>query len=414
MYRTVFIILFSIFCDYVFPQTSNSLVELIDDKELLEEKVRKIDEAIEVVKLQVIMEKIKSVGLPSDKFIEHAAMALNYSEEHEQSMWVAHMITPDIMTGGVSRTNDFRVDPKVETGTAIKEDYFIEFFEVDSNIVYDGFGYDRGHLAPSADFRWSYTALSESYFYSNMSPQLPEFNREKWGELENHLRGYIYAHPDNELFVVTLPVLEDDLQVIERGVNKVSIPNFFIKVVMDLKEEKGIAFVMENRLLEYPLIHYAKSIDEVEELSGFDFFNKLELSKQYKIESTFEEAHWFPKFVEGNVKPLYAPSLPKGHFNTLDAKFYAKKKDKIIVCGTVVSSRYSKKKNAMLQLDLKYPNEIFSVFIPKESVINFDYDPVVALKGGCYCFEGTIDNFMGHPSMRVKKGSYVEEYSPNP
>ena len=79
-----------------------------------------------------------------------------------------------------------------------------------------------------------------------MSPQLDKFNREKWADLEGLLRGYVYDHPETQLYVVTGPLLNDSLAKIERGVNKVSIPNYFYKVALDLKNKKAIAFIMPN------------------------------------------------------------------------------------------------------------------------------------------------------------------------
>ena len=118
--------------------------------------------------------------------IRHKAFSLAYGEEVEQAIWVMHIISSEIKDGTVGRTNDFRIDTLIQSGSAEEEDYFIKTRNSDGDVEYDGFGYDRGHLAPSADFRWSRSALSESYYYSNMSPQLPGFNREKWarsGEL---------------------------------------------------------------------------------------------------------------------------------------------------------------------------------------------------------------------------------------
>ena len=126
-------------------------------------------------------------------------MSLVYSEEHEQAKWVAHIISPDIITGNVSRTNDFRPDPHVSTGSTVEEDYFLKYLQPDSSYKYDGYGFDRGHLAPSADFRWSTTALSESYFYSNMSPQRPEFNRGTWAELEGLHSWVHFPQPQNPI-----------------------------------------------------------------------------------------------------------------------------------------------------------------------------------------------------------------------
>ncbi len=72
-------------------------------------------------------------------------------------------------------------------------------------------------MAPSADFRWSKTALSESYLYSNISPQLADLNRKGWADLEDMIRTYVYEN-NQDLFVVTGPVLKKGLTKIERGV----------------------------------------------------------------------------------------------------------------------------------------------------------------------------------------------------
>ena len=108
--------------------------------------------------------------------------------------------------------NNFRKDELVTSGTASKADYWYS-------------GYDRGHLAPSADFRWSKTALSESYFYSNMAPQLPELNREKWAELENAIREYVIENKI-QVYVVTGGILNDSLPRMQNKgrENEVSIP----------------------------------------------------------------------------------------------------------------------------------------------------------------------------------------------
>lgn len=130
--------------------------------------------ALETIKFEMIHRDLETVGLPSmlpgSKVVWHSAWCLEYSEQHEQARWVAHIITSDITTGVVSRTNDFRPDPDISTGSAVEADYLLKYLQKDSTYKYDGFGYDRGHLAPSADFRWSQKALSESYLYSNMPP----------------------------------------------------------------------------------------------------------------------------------------------------------------------------------------------------------------------------------------------------
>lgn len=357
---------------------------------------------LEELKLQRIQRDLKAIGLPSEDYILHSAMALEYAEEHEQARWVAHIILPDIITGSVGRTNDFRPDPLVATGSAVEADYFLKYLKPDSTYDYDGFGYDRGHLAPSADFRWSERALSESYFYSNMSPQIDVFNREGWAELESLIRGYVFRNPGSQLFVVTGPILREGLPVIERGVNKVSIPEYFYKVVLDREKGTGIGFIIPHRQINAPLETFAVSIDEVEQRTGLDFFNLLPEPEEAALESRLEKSAWIPELAGGDVEPLYAPSLPPNHFNTVQAKLYMGKGEEITVCGTVVGTRRSRSGNAWLNLDKQFPNQIFSVFVRKEDLPNFSYNPDEYLLNKKVCFTGKVENFSGTPTMNVE------------
>lgn len=366
---------------------------------------------IEEIKLERLRNDLRAIGLPSDKYIEHSAMFLEYSETHEQAKWVAHIITSDVIKGKVSRTNDFREDTLVETGTAVEADYFLKTLKEDGEYEYDGFGYDRGHLAPSADFRWSQKALSESYFYSNMSPQLADFNREGWAELEGLLRGYIYNHPETQLYVVTAPVLRAGLPVVTRGINKVSIPEKYVKIVLDLKNKRGIAFAMPNKKLSYPLETYALSIDEAERLIRQDVFPLLEDEVERRVEKEIDKDVWLPAIAKGDVEPLPAPTMPRNCFNTVQAKLYMGKGEKITVCGTVVSTRESRSGNIWLNLDKKYPNQIFSAYIKKEHIVNFPYSPEKELLDKKVCLKGEVADFSGKPTMRLDNDKVVEYFN---
>ncbi|MEM8908559.1 MAG: DNA/RNA non-specific endonuclease [Bacteroidota bacterium] len=395
-----------------FPMFSQSLEITVDEitAHLAELDQQRADllARMETVKLQMVRRDLELVGLPSSDYILHQAMALSYSEKHEQAAWVAHIIRPEIIDGTVFRSNDFRPDSLVKTGTAVEQDYFLKTLQADSTYVYDGFGYDRGHLAPSADFRWSATALSESYFYSNMSPQRPAFNRESWAALEGLLRGYIYRHPDTQLYVVTGPVLHDALPVIERSINKVAIPEQYFKVVLDQKAQQAIAFLMPNTKTANPLSFYAMSVDEVEALTGFDFFHHLD--NEDTIEASLDKEHWIPEIAAGDVEPLYPPSLPRGHFNTIQAKRYMGKRKTISVCGTIVSSRYSRSGNLWFNLDQRFPNQIFSVFIKKEDLINFSTDVQKAYEGKTIVVRGEVRDFNGVPTINLKREERIQEF----
>ena len=361
---------------------------------------------LEGVKLNKIRVDLKAWGLPDSAYITHSAMMLSYNEEHEQANWVAHIILPDIKDGAVTRTNDFRPDPKVKTGTAVEADYFLKYLQEDSSYVYDGFGYDRGHLAPSADFRWSYTALSESYYYSNMTPQRPGFNRYSWAELENALRSYVYNHPGTQLYVVSGPVLHEDLPAISRSVNGVSIPESYFKIAVDLDRQRGIGFIMPNRQISAPIETFAKPIREIEAELGYDFGSNLPAEIQDEIETQTEVKIWLD-LPESDVQPLDPTQLSKGHFNTIQAKIHMGKNREIIVCGTVVSMRKSKSGNIWMNLDKNFPNHVFSAYIPKDKVLGFPFNPMEQWSQKELCIEGVVQNFDNIPTIRIDRSKQI-------
>jgi endonuclease G len=204
-----------------------------------------------------------------DTLIIHTGFALLYSEAHKQAKWVAYELTLEETLKGVERSNRFTPDPKVITGTASDEDY-------------RGSGYDRGHLAPAADMSWSEQAMNESFYYSNISPQLPAFNRGIWKRLEDQVRKW--AQQDSSVYIVTGPVLSDSLPHI--GPNRIAVPAYFYKVLLVWKKynQKAIAFIIQNKKSSLPLNQFAVSIDSLEHLTSIDFFPALPDSLENTLE----------------------------------------------------------------------------------------------------------------------------------
>ena len=394
--------------------TSSQLDALNKSYDELKEKEKTLLAEIEEVKLNLLRQDLHQNGLPAisidETIIHHSALSLVYDEEHEQAKWVAHIITKDIRTGNESRSNDFREDPKVVTGSAAEQDYFLKFLQADNSYTYDGYGYDRGHLAPSADFRWSAKALSESYFYSNMSPQAPEFNRGKWAELEGFVRGYLYRNTETQLYVVTGPILKEGLPKVERSVNGLSLPKLYFKAVVDLQNERAIGFIMPNKEILAPIASFAVSLDKIEEETGLDLFASLDDALEDRLESQLNIVDWQPPSEQGDVLPLSAPSLPQNTFNTSQAKIHMDTGREISVCGTVVSTKLSKKGNVFLNLDKKFPNQVFSVTIWKDQLVNFSYLPHEELMGKQICVKGVVKNFNGTPSMNVEREEQIRLY----
>ena len=193
------------------------------------------------------------------QIVEHQYYTLSYSEKHEQPEWVAYEITRERLNNKVAdRTDNFRPDPKVKTKSAAPSDYRRS-------------GYTRGHLAPAGDMGFSERAMSETFYMSNMSPQERSCNMGVWRELEEQARdwGRKYKH----LYIVTGPILtEPKIETIGR--NKVTVPKNYYKIILDVTEPeyKGIGFIIPNALSDEHLTEYAVTIDEVEDITGIDFF----------------------------------------------------------------------------------------------------------------------------------------------
>ncbi len=215
--------------------------------------------------------------MEGETYLHHVAYGFVYDETHEQAKWIAYCLTKSEAMGVLERSDNFKEDPLVKSGTA-------------TDIDYAKSGYDRGHLAPAADMRWSVQSMEESFFYSNMSPQLPSFNRGIWKKLEEEVRDW--AVTLDSILIVTGPVLSADLPKI--GMNKVSVPKYYFKAIVDLKgtHSKGIAFLLPNEGSKLPLMNFALTINELEKLTKIDFFYQLDDKIENTLESTLCKTCW--------------------------------------------------------------------------------------------------------------------------
>lgn len=208
----------------------------------------------------------------TDQIIHHSGYSLLYNEPYEQASWVAYELTKEETGKLYDRTDRFIPDPKVKTGSAMDSDY-------------SGSGYDRGHLAPAADMGWSSVAMAESFYFSNMSPQSPSFNRGIWKRLEELVRAWAMEY--EAVYIATGPVLRPGLKSI--GANKVAVPEYYYKVILDYRAPgvRGIGFIMPNAGSDFSLQHFAVSIDSVERFTGIDFFAALPDDQESLIEKDF-------------------------------------------------------------------------------------------------------------------------------
>ena len=209
----------------------------------------------------------------------YPGFVLQYNEKFKQADWVAYELTADESSSTIAkRSENFKIDPDIPSGTATDKDYKYS-------------GYDRGHLAPAADMKFSQEAMKSSFYYSNISPQNPSLNRTLWASLEELVREWSITN--QAVYVVTGPILNKE-EYLSIGLNNVAVPEYFYKVVLDNRypEKKGIAFIIPNIPPIYPLASYACSIDDAEMFTGIDFFYQISDSEENLLESSFNLSLW--------------------------------------------------------------------------------------------------------------------------
>lgn len=214
-------------------------------------------------------------GMPSsnsDQVLCRTGYAVGYNYQTKNADWVAYHVTKESVNAQFKRSNNFKADTELpEYAQSTLSDYSKS-------------GYDRGHLAPSAAMDFSQQSMQESFLLSNMSPQLPGFNRVGWRLLEEHVRDL--ANEYQELYVVTGPIYEGNEASIGDGV---VIPSAFYKVILDPYYNDAIAFIVPHRDVSgSELINFVTTIDDVEQRTNLDFF----ANTSDDVENSMEAMLW--------------------------------------------------------------------------------------------------------------------------
>lgn len=213
---------------------------------------------------------------------------LSFDLGNKIANWVAYPLTKDYL-GSAKRQDDFRVDPS---------------FPASSQMNAGVYGYDRGHQLPSADRTGNMELNSQTFYYSNMTPQLAGFNQKIWADMESKVRSY--AGSCDTLYVVTGAVLktvggiESVSYTSDRsGIQKIAVPNYYYKVLVSVKSSggsttyKGIGFWFEHKENSGKVnSSYACSIDEVERKTGIDFFAGLPKEVESVVEASYKPNEW--------------------------------------------------------------------------------------------------------------------------
>lgn len=214
----------------------------------------------------------------NDQIIHRPFYSLSYNERHEVANWVFYSLELPQLQDCVERTNSFKIDPLIRTGSATPEDYYKSNF-------------DRGHLVPAGDMKFNINANRDTFYMSNMTPQPPPFNRGKWSSLENLIRAWTLKY--KKIWIVTGPVLRENLGHI--GIqNRISVPLEYFKAIIRKTEYgyEGIGFLMKTNLPFPELINYAVNINTIERITGLNLFPDLDDSIEEIVEENLHLDKW--------------------------------------------------------------------------------------------------------------------------
>ncbi|MBR4552999.1 MAG: DNA/RNA non-specific endonuclease [Bacteroidaceae bacterium] len=219
---------------------------------------------------------ITNPGVPSKQLVR-TGYAVSYNSNWRIPNWVAYELTAQEARGRLRREGSF------------EPDYDIGYNGAD-NGDYKGSGYSRGHMAPAGDMKWSGRAMRESFLLTNICPQDFDLNAGLWEDLESALRDC--AHRWGSVYIVCGPVVDKGYETI--GWHRVCVPQRFFKVVCWKSSGQWHckAFVFPNRKLSGRFHDYSTSVDDVERLTGHDFFSKLPDNIENVIESRDNRGRW--------------------------------------------------------------------------------------------------------------------------
>ena len=213
----------------------------------------------------------------SEKVIEHVGYTVSFNTKHNIPNWVAYDLTSEEVAGVTPRAKHFEPDPQI-IGCPTTDDY-------------KNSGYDRGHMAPAGDMKWSEQAMTESFYLSNICPQNHNLNGGDWKALEEHLR--TMATQYEKVYIACGPIISAKPKTIGLY-HQVAVPDAFFKVVLRKKGDSwsAIGFMMPNQAGHKSLNKYAMSVDDIEIITDMDFFYNLPDDIEEIVESSYQLADW--------------------------------------------------------------------------------------------------------------------------
>lgn len=220
-------------------------------------------------------------GLPASErqglVVVRTGYTVDYNVQTKNPNWVAWVLTAQRGRGEAQRSSSFRPDPAVGARCARTGDYTRS-------------GYDRGHLCPAADNKWDARAMKESFYMSNISPQLPGLNRGSWKKLEDRCRRWAAA--GGTYYIVAGPVFSE-APAKHIGAGRVAVPGGFFKVIYtDVGGRLRAAGFLFDNVEGKSTRERIVTVDAVERLTHYDFFPDLPDTTEKKVEGTVDAAAW--------------------------------------------------------------------------------------------------------------------------
>lgn len=210
----------------------------------------------------------------SNPFIQREAYMLAYDGRIKSASWVYEKLSASFLQGKANRARfDFMEDPLIPRMIqATKEDY-------------KGSGFDRGHLCPAADARANDQSMKETFYFSNISPQNPQLNRQYWAKLEKHVRQLTQSY--DRVYAITGPLFlaktgKDGKRYVHYeviGASEVAVPTHYFKVIRavkgDIVDTKAYIIPNEEILQDPPLDDFAVAVEKIEKAAGFVLDSKV-------------------------------------------------------------------------------------------------------------------------------------------
>lgn len=222
-----------------------------------------------------LCDSLQRVAVAGAQQVAYGGVAVWFDSAHHVPACVTYELTESELEGTSARTNEFAPDTHVK-GCPLPQ-------------AYAQTGLHRGHMAPAGDMVWSETAMHQSFLMTNVCPQHRSLNEGGWARLEEKCREWVRR--DSALIIATGPVLEAGLDTMASGV---VVPKRYYKVVLAhcVSPMRAVAFIYNNGPCNGPLSRYAVSVDEVERLTGIDFFAALPPDVQQRMESACNLQVW--------------------------------------------------------------------------------------------------------------------------